>query len=96
MLKVQSFRYFRFFPDGTVTYALTHAPPQRMARPLANQAAQAAAAALTHRGRVADGPLKPEVGHALSTARRETCLQPSSEKRGACPNASVSPDCLNR
>ena len=41
-LKVSSFRYFRFFADGTVSYSLTHLPPARMARVLAQRPAAAA------------------------------------------------------
>ena len=29
-LTSQSFRYFRFFPDGRVLYSLTHQPPAKM------------------------------------------------------------------
>jgi hypothetical protein len=62
VLKLQSFRYFRFFPDGTMTYALTPAPPEHMTRALAMKSAQAAAAVASRpRNRAVDGHLKPEV-----------------------------------
>ena len=67
VLKLQSFRYFRFFPDGTMTYALTPAPPEHMTRALALKSTQAAAAAALkpRHHRNVDGHLKPEVCYFL-------------------------------
>lgn len=36
-LTSQSFRYFRFFTDGTVAYCLTHSPPDQMSKVLAKR-----------------------------------------------------------
>ena len=60
-LKCQSFRYFRFFADGTVLYCLTHRPPERMAKVLAHRdsAAAATAAAAAARNHMREGKEPP-------------------------------------
>lgn len=51
ILTTRTFRYFRFFADGSVLYALTHHPPERMVKLLASHPPRGASAAAARAAR---------------------------------------------